>query len=587
LVKNKKESKEYIFYALPVLFILTVFMFAIRGAAVRAPYEGFFWYTGNEMYGDIYAYFRMQLFLIVTAIAIVYLLISVFSGSAKIYKNKVYIPMAIFVLMVLLSYTFSEYKDLAAIGYSERYENTFVLICYMLIMFYSMNMINDERAFKIIFYGFIIACSVLGIWGIFQANGIDISHFPKWLYIPKKIRAAELDKGSLAVAVKWFFGNQNYTSFFMVFPVVISGMLLIYSKEMKMKILYTALLCLMLFSLWNTSSLGGMVGLGVSGVFALVFFRKHILKWKKSVVLMILAIIVSVGASLPALKKELGTVAENSGFIKTVFANTNGSDGLKYVDIDYIKTEGADVTFDFSGTVITVKTDNNTIEGVYDANGNNIGLEGEYYTVAINEDVEDIYTYFNVFTAKQKWAFAIVEDEVWFASPSGQGIKLDKTESIGFKGNEEFGTNRGYIWSRTLPLLKKTVLIGHGADTFIAYFPHDDYAGKYNVGFYVSGLNILVDKPHNMYLGSAVNTGIISVIALISIFVIYIADSLKAFRKCNYERFIEFMGAGILVATTGFLVAGFVNDSTVQIMPMFYSFVGLGFAINRIMKNTK
>ena len=29
-----------------------------------------------------------------------------------------------FVLMVFLSYTFSEYKDLAAIGYSERYENT-------------------------------------------------------------------------------------------------------------------------------------------------------------------------------------------------------------------------------------------------------------------------------------------------------------------------------------------------------------------------------------------------------------------------------------------------------------------------------
>jgi hypothetical protein len=48
--------------------------------------------------------------------------------------------------------------------------------------------------------------------------GIDISHFPKWLYIPKKIRDANLDTRNLAVAVKWFFGNQNYTSFFMVFP---------------------------------------------------------------------------------------------------------------------------------------------------------------------------------------------------------------------------------------------------------------------------------------------------------------------------------------------------------------------------------
>jgi len=35
----------------------------------------------------------------------------------------------------------------------------------------------------------------------------------------------------------------------------------------------------------------------------------------------------------------------------------------------------------------------------------------------------------------------------------------------------------------------------------------------------------------------------------------------------------------------GFMVSGLVNDSTVQIMPMVYVFLGMGYAINRLIRN--
>ena len=41
-------------------------------------------------------------------------------------------------------------------------------------------------------------------------------------------------------------------------------------------------------------------------------------------------------------------------------------------------------------------------------------------------------------------------------------------------------TGRGYIWRKTLPLLKNTIIFGHGAGTFGLYFKQFDYAGLLN-----------------------------------------------------------------------------------------------------------
>ena len=52
-----------------------------------------------------------------------------------------------------------------------------------------------------------------------------------------------------------------------------------------------------------------------------------------------------------------------------------------------------------------------------------------------------------------------------------------------FTSHESFASSRGYIWSRTIPLLKETLFIGTGADTFVIAFPQDDYIGKINSGY--------------------------------------------------------------------------------------------------------
>ena len=93
--------------------------------------------------------------------------------------------------------------------------------------------------------------------------------------------------------------------------------------------------------------------------------------------------------------------------------------------------------------------------------------------------------------------------------------KLDVSKATCFlpinrKGNHVL-SNRGYIWSRSIPMIKNTIFLGHGPDTFLFYFPQYEYDAKVK---WTGTPMMIVDKPHNMFIQTAINTGLISLIAL-------------------------------------------------------------------------
>lgn len=73
---------------------------------------------------------------------------------------------------------------------------------------------------------------------------------------------------------------------------------------------------------------------------------------------------------------------------------------------------------------------------------------------------------------------------------------------------------RGYIWSRTIPILPDYLVLGAGPDCFLYEFPQDDILGK----LYAYGTgSIVVDKPHNLYLQIFVNEGGIALLAFLAV----------------------------------------------------------------------
>ena len=156
-------------------------------------------------------------------------------------------------------------------------------------------------------------------------------------------------------------------------------------------------------------------------------------------------------------------------------------------------------------------------------------------------------------------------------------------DHIGFEGKEKLGSSRGYIWSRTFPLLKDCLLTGYGADTFTYVFPQNDVLAKYysyeqfNQGFYVT-----VDKPHNLYLQIFYGNGLIALLAFLVICVFYLVDCFRLYALRREYRAEQIMGAAVMLGIVGYLAAGMFNDSVVHVAPVFWVLLGTGAALNTI-----
>lgn len=588
--KSKIEKSELVLL-LPILFITTVFLFCVRARIVPSYVSDFFWNSGGEYLGDLYACFRMQSFAIITIVFSLYLAYCLFVKKVSFYKHKVYIPMIAYTVLVILSYMFSEYKEIAFLGYVERYEGTVTLVCYMLILFYAMHAVRSEKGVQFVINGFTAACTVLAIWGICQFSGIRLDSLPEWLYIPASVsEIATITAKQATDAVTLFFSNQNYTSFFMVFPICLFGMSCIAAEDMKKKVGYAVLTGLMMFCLWQAKSLGGMVGLAAAFVVALLLAgAENMKKWGKSLGLLALAAVISIGTSLPSIMGQITSSKEMTDILGITIAHAapeTAEAPLRFAKIEHIITDGKDIVFGFEGEELRIVTENNALTGVVDSTGAPVAAN-DLLQVSSYEDGATGYTIIVAKTAKYTWHFVMVENAAYFVTPSGTPISLDKVESIGFENNQDFATYRGYIWSRTFPMLKDTILLGNGADTYCVYFPQDDYAGRYNITYFTDQRNIVVDKPHNMYLGAAANTGVLSMVAVTAIYGIYLFESMRMYRKHTFKSFKDYIGMGICIAVAGFMVSGLVNDSTVQMMPIVYAFIGMGFAINRMLMQEK
>lgn len=174
--------------------------------------------------------------------------------------------------------------------------------------------------------------------------------------------------------------------------------------------------------------------------------------------------------------------------------------------------------------------------------------------------------------------FAVINDSFYFLNSRGTLIEDFTAEKFGFEGMERFASGRGYIWSRTLPLLSHTLFWGYGPDTFAMCFPQNDYKGKLN---FMYDANLIIDKPHNMYLQTAVNTGVLSLVAFLGILAYYILSSISLYRSSTLESFYSKAGLAIFISIIGYMISGLFTDSTVSVSPVFWILLGVGMGINR------
>jgi len=619
---------------LPAIIFTSIVILLIRLKPYKRPMSQFFWTSQSDdsNLSDFFNYYKMVLVLICAGIVILYLIFRFMSETMVIKRSKLYIPMAVYGLFIILSFIFSDYKEFSLLGWNERFEGTLPLLAYLLMAFFIMNMVNSEKEVKWMLYPVAGVSLILNVLGLLQGTGHDFFMTvagQKLITANYKIQndvyknLYDAIEGAAANGQSYFsfdfngqtyqtVFNPNYVSFYLAMMLPLMTMLLIHTLQkgsgvaLWKKIYLGGIIALQIYNLFTSRSAGGYIGLALSVVLAIVILHKELLRWWKPFLVGLLILAAGLAATskvwLDEVKHSLASFSTTSVTTREVTATLDELRGTSAPAsvrpyFDYLYTEPESIELSIYGnplSIILTRTDEGDIVGLklLDKDENPIPLEFteedsgtftigdarfyEYFTLTLGNTDGTNYIILSFCDAEMD--FVVVSDRIYYFNPYGKYTTISKTEHVGFEKNHMFGSGRGYIWSRSFPLVKDTIILGNGADTYCAVFPQDDYAGKYSD--YLT-LAIIVDKPHCLYLGTAINTGCISLAAMLAMFGIYLVQSFKLYFRREYGTdFLAYAGAGIFFGVVGFLGAALVNDSNINVMPMFYGIFATGVAVN-------
>lgn len=539
--------------------------------------------------GDFYSYYKALILIVITTILTIIFIVKFVKKDIKIKKSNNYIYLIIYLVFILLSTFLSPDKNIVYSGFYSRYEGLFVLISYLIVFFTAFNVINNEDQVKKIIYSISISSLIIGIIGLTQFVGHDFlqSNIGKKLLIfgVNGMKPSDINFTLEKHTVYGTLVNSNYMGSFVLLILPMFLIFVAKTKNMKYRVMYIILSLIVVICLFSSRSRAGIFGAIVTLIVSIILFRKEVAnKWKK-----ILPILIFVVIMILILDRATG------GTILKKYTSIYLDPRLAFnsCDLENVDIKKDTVSIKLKNETFKIKLAKDRLE-IYDKEdtmikykvlGGKIIFDDEKYKnyileVGMINSMPIIKTSINDI----KLYFGITRDGFKFINPWQEAVDLKPVEKWGFEGKEQLGSSRGYIWSRSLPILKNTFAIGYGPDTFAVNFPQDDYIGKIKA---YGTMNILVDKPHNMYLQTGINTGVISLIALLILFLIYIIQSFKIYLKNTFDDFYSIAGVGIFLGILGYLVAGIFNDSVVSVAPVFWLLFGVGVSINAIVSENR
>ena len=561
--------------------------------AIPQPRDSIFFmaFPKGEINYDFFSYSKMM-FLIFSTVFLT--LIFLWKSYKKIKWQPVYGFLIVYTVLIVLSTAISPFRELAIRGLGDRYEGIFTLFAYLLLFFVAYNIAKDKEDRKIVIGGVIAGSVVVGLVGIFQYWGLDIyrTRFMQQIITPEEFSNFKFTFQFGKATIYSSLYNTNFVGSYMVIMLFLAIGLFLNSESKKAKN-WSYAYALLMFANWiGCRSRAGIMGGQIIFVFALLLFFRLIKTYKKDLIIL--------GCSFAVVFLVMNTVESDQGNLADKFTSINTPSNPntylrdayvengalvikdKFTDIKVFQKEGRVQFFDDTNKALTPQVKKyKSLE--LNENGQEVSVER--YKIYFNEEKYKRYS-FNILRDGMleleynhediriiNYTIVFVGDT--YKSPGITGklfdiVKIPRLHAL--DGYETLGSMRIYNWTRTLPLLKETMYLGYGPDTFSIVFPQNDTFGK-TISYGMA--NIVVDKPHNMYLQIAVNTGIISLVVFVIGLFIYLLDGIVAYRGLEKVSVEAFLWLGVLAyhATAMF------NDSLVSVAPIAWITFGISAGI--------
>ena len=541
----------------------------------------------GEINYDFFSYGKMM-FLVFSSIFL--LLIFLWNSYKKLKWQPIYGFLLAYAAFIVASTIFSPFRALAIRGLGDRYEGVFTLLCYLLIFFVAYNVSRDKEDRKIVIGGIIAGSIIVGLVGIFQYWGLDIYRMKS---IQQLITPSEFSNFNF----KFTFGkytiysslyNTNFVGSYMALMLFLGIGLYLNSTSKKEKI-WSLVYTLLMYSNWlGCRSRAGFLGAGVILIFVLLLFYKLIKSYKKELIVLVSSF-VCIFLIMNTKGTDDGNLAEKFTSIESVSnPNTDLRDAFvengalvirdKNTNIKVFQKDGKVQFYDESNKVLLPKiikhkfTKENSEGQKVELQVNKIVFVDEKYKRfsfnLLDQGVMEL-EYVQDENYKIKYPIFFVGNS--YKSPGITGklfdiVKIPRWHAL--DGYETLGSMRIYNWTRTIPILRDTMFLGYGPDTFSIIFPQNDTFGK-TISYRMA--NIVVDKPHNMYLQIAINTGVISMFVFIVALFIFLLDGIVKYRSLTKLPVESFLWMGVLA----YHATGMFNDSLVSVAPIAWIYFGL------------
>ena len=589
-MKKQKSQEKWNIELLPLLAVILIVPLVTGLHIMDTGLGSYPWLPDSmEQRADFFLYGKSRVLLILAGVMLLGM-IDRFLIRREGAGWKCLLPLVGYELFVVLSSVLSDERRIALHGIMEQYEGMWVLLAYGVIAAYAFFVVHDSRDLDCIWLVVLTAGLLQGILGLAELAGKELLSIPlfKKLILGKNYQefADRLDfrfVGESYQRVSGTLYNPNYAGIF--FAVVFFAGLCLLVKWTGGKRAYAILVSIV--------SLICLIGSGS----------------KSAVIALLVTIPVFAIKAFLSGNKKAGVLC-TSGFVLVIvffclYDGLTGMHTLRRIAVSLVPKQTDEMLTDIRAYPdhIALTWDGRKISLVlehekdalyihaYEEDGNELTLvsdEKRQICSPEETDFEQLYfqcyrkndiSYLAVFHNNIRWLFAELEDGTYsYITIWGKPDEII-TAKKAFSGKwDSLFTNRGYIYNRTLPLLKKYIIFGSGPDTFILQFPQNDYVARAALGW--GFFSEILTKPHCIYLQIALQTGVLSLILFlvlpVSIWINNLKKSIKNRAATKEEEVMRSDRAIISGFLLIYLLAGLTHDSMLVLAPLYWVILGAG-----------
>ncbi len=491
-------------------------------------------------------------------------------------KLWMFIPLGIYIAMSIVSTCCSDYRTFGFAGCMDNYESIWVVAGYGVTAVYGWTAIdsakNPEWAREHILTVLAVVLGIVGLTGTLQTFGFDPLCTKAVSALVLHGRLAGMQITSIAEKAYATLYNPNYLGVMGVMTIPLLLAKALSAKTQLRKAVYAVPCVLMTVAFWGSGSKTGRVMLGVCLFVFLLIYTKKI--WFKAVCL---------GAGLIGLAAVAVFLAGISGkfeqkrntVIQSICTNENNVE-LKCHDkeivmaIDIYGSSMPEIVTvcDSEGIPYQMECDKDDVLHFADNLFPELTVTAVQYENYISIDLREEKQDGNI----RHWYFTNqTQDGTYqYVTVFGKTERIDSSEVRIFspmQGRESSISGRGYIWSRSIPLLADYLVLGSGQDSFTLIFPNQDYLGKAAYDFE----NVLISRAHSLYLQIGIQSGGIALVAYIIFFAMLLV------RLCKKRD--NPLAAALFASILGYFLMGLTNDSSVTTTPIFFLLTALGLSL--------